>query len=83
MDTHGSELIGYISLEGCISARVLVHALHAAGPNPTRRSLIQALEGSAAINVGDLRLGFSADNHQASRQVFMTRLEQGRVVPVR
>jgi branched-chain amino acid transport system substrate-binding protein len=50
-------------LEGYASAKVAVQALRAAGPNPTRASLLRALNSMERFDMGNLALGFSPADH--------------------
>lgn len=78
-DMEGSK-VGYTSLEGYVDAVVLVEALKKAGPNPTRAGLVAALE-SLSIDVGGLKVAFSASSHQGSKSVFLTRVQGGKAEP--
>ena len=50
-------------LEGLVAAKVLVAALRAAGPNPTRASLQAALEGLHKFDVGGLDVTYGPNDH--------------------
>jgi len=80
---HGDEPLRFVNFEGCISARVLVKALQAAGPAATSQSLWASLEALGQFDLGGLPMAFSAQQHQASSQVFLTRIWDGRITPVR
>jgi ABC-type branched-subunit amino acid transport system substrate-binding protein len=58
----------YGSLEGYITAKALVIALRAAGKEPSRTSLVRALEGGA-FDLGGIKLAYSGAEHQGSRFV--------------
>ncbi|MDG9923834.1 MULTISPECIES: ABC transporter substrate-binding protein [unclassified Pseudomonas] len=73
--------LGYASLEGYIGAAVLVEALRRIGPQPTRAQLVDALE-SLDLDLGGFQVRFGPDDHQGSDAVYLTRIEQGRAVPV-
>ncbi len=70
---------GYTSLEGYINAAVLVEALKKVGGDPTRASLVAALEGLSA-DIGGFKVGFSASSHQGSKAVYLTRVQGGKAV---
>lgn len=72
---------GYASLEGYIDAAVLVEALRRSGQQPTRARLVEVLE-SLDVDLGGFRVAFAPDDHQGSDAVYLTRIEQGRAVPV-
>lgn len=77
------EALGFVNFEGCISARVLAAALERAGKDLTRDKLIEALETMKALNVGGLPISFSSDNHQASQQIFLTQIRDGKIVKIK
>jgi branched-chain amino acid transport system substrate-binding protein len=63
--THGS-------LEGYISAKVLVEALKRAGPQLTRAKLISTLESMTNYDVGGMNFSYSPEDHQGSNFVELT-----------
>lgn len=69
-----------LSLEGYLTARVLIEGLKRADPNPDREEVI---DGLLALGDFDLGLGvplrLSPADHQASHQVWPTRLINGQV----
>lgn len=72
----------FISLEGYIAARILLTALERIESRPERETLIDALEGLGAFDLGlGSRLRLAAEEHQASHTVWPTRLQGGRFVP--
>jgi branched-chain amino acid transport system substrate-binding protein len=72
--------MGFISLEGCISARLLVRALELSGPGLTRELLMQNLEKMGSEDLGGLTAKLSAENHQAFSRVYLTRIADGKLV---
>lgn len=76
---QGGQPLGFVNFEGCISASLLVLALERAGPKVTRQSLLQTLDGMKGVNLGGLSVDLSAQQHQASHRVFLTRLLNGRI----
>ena len=50
-------------LEGFAAAKVLVEGLRRAGPQPTRQSLRDALEGMTRYDLGGISVSYSANNH--------------------
>lgn len=73
--------VNYSSLEGYVDAAVLVEALKKAGANPTRAGLVSALEG-LNVDLGGLKVGFSATSHQGAKDVFLTVVRGGKAVQV-
>lgn len=59
----------YTSLEGYISARVLVEALQNSGSNPSPGRLVAALENIRQLDLGGYEVKFSATSHDGSRRV--------------
>ncbi len=73
--------VNYSSLEGYVDAAVLVEALKKTGANPTRAGFLSALEG-LNTDLGGLKVGFSATNHQGAKDVFLTVVRGGKAVQV-
>ncbi len=73
---------GYASLEGYATAKLLVLALTAMKGQPTRAGLIDACETMHQVDLGGVLVDFSADNHQASREVFLTQVRGGLALPI-
>lgn len=69
--------VSFTSLEGYIAARVFTEGLRRAGPNPSRGSLIAALEGMSDVDVGGFRVGFTPSNHSLSTFVDLTVIQAG------
>ncbi len=77
------ELFSFRSLEGFINAKVIVEGLRRAGPNPTRASFRQALESLRNFDLGIAApLTFGPERHQGLDNVYFTRVDNGRWVPV-
>ncbi len=71
----------FVSLEGYVTARVLVEGLRRAGPALTRESFVDAVEAMAGVDVGLGPLtAYSPDYHQAFGKVFPTVLRGGEAV---
>ncbi len=62
----------YSSLEGFISAKVMVEGLRRAGKNLTRERLIQALETMDPYDVGGFKITYTPQDHRGSRYVDLT-----------
>ena len=74
--------LSFVSFEGCISATLMVAALRRAGADLTRERLVRSFETFDRLDLGGLRVTLGPDNHQASTAVFLTRIADGRIVPV-
>lgn len=53
----------YGSLEGYLTAKVLVAALRLAGPTPTRESLVKGLETAGSMEINGLKIRYQDGNH--------------------
>lgn len=73
--------VNYGSLEGYVDAAVLLEALKKAGNNPTRATFLSAME-SLSIDLGGLKVAFSATSHQGAKDVFLTVVRGGKAVQV-
>jgi ABC-type branched-subunit amino acid transport system substrate-binding protein len=73
----------FISLEGFINAKVIVEGLRRAGVNPSRATLRQAFESIKGLDLGiGAPLSFGPERHQGLDNVYFTRVENGRWVPI-
>ncbi|WP_226407614.1 ABC transporter substrate-binding protein [Synechococcus sp. MU1625] len=63
---------GFTSFEGYLAARMITEALARAGKNPTRQSLVQALESINDLDLGGFRIQMGRDDHNASDFVELT-----------
>lgn len=79
---HSGEALGFVNFEGCITAKVMVAALERAGKDVSREALVGALRTMQGVDLGGMRVGFAADNHQASNAVFLTQIREGRITKV-
>jgi len=68
----------YVSFEGYVNGRVLIAALEKAGAEPTREQLVEALNSTTNVDMDGIKVSFSAQNHQASNAVFLTRVKGGK-----
>ena len=61
--------VNFSSLEGFISAKVLVEGLRRTGKEPTRERFVAALESISALDFGGFQVSFSPTNHNGSQFV--------------
>jgi branched-chain amino acid transport system substrate-binding protein len=80
MSTAGRGSFDLTSLEGYIDAAVLVEGLKKAD-SLTRSSFLSAMEG-LKVTIGGLNISFSPSNHQALKEVFLTKIEKGKAVSI-
>ncbi|MBI5444255.1 MAG: ABC transporter substrate-binding protein [Deltaproteobacteria bacterium] len=76
------EKLGFVNLEGCLTAKTLVLGLEKAGQDLTRAGLIKALEGVQGVDLGGLTLTFGPQDHQGSDHVFLTQIKDGKITPL-
>jgi len=62
----------FSAMEGFLTAKVMVEALRRAGKNPTRESLVDALEKMQDVDLGGFYVGYSPKNHAGSKFVDLT-----------
>jgi ABC-type branched-subunit amino acid transport system substrate-binding protein len=72
MTEAGQKEVDFSSLEGYITARVFVEGLKRAGRNPTRDSLIAALETIRDWDMGGFTVGYGPQDHIGSNFVEVT-----------
>jgi len=80
---HTGDPLGFVNFEGCLTARVMVAALDKVGQSLTRKALLDALAAMKGTDVGGLTVGFTPQNHQAFDQVFLTQIQNGKIVKLR
>src|SRR5262249_17845528 len=68
----GKKDLSFTSLESYIGAKMLVEALRQAGPKPTRRGFMKALDGMKNWDAGGYTVGFSSGDHNGSSFVELT-----------
>jgi ABC-type branched-subunit amino acid transport system substrate-binding protein len=74
----------YVSLEGYVTASLLVQALKQAGPQPTTEKLVDSLENIHNLDMGlGTPINFGRAEHQASHKVWGTALDDsGKFQPI-
>jgi len=72
---QGVEL-NHTVLEGYLMAKVLVAAIEKAGPAPTRRALVEALDGLRNFDAGGLSISYSPDDHSGPSFTDVTVLDR-------
>ena len=72
----GNKDFSSISLESYIAAKVLVEGIRRAGANPTRESLLKALDSIRNFDVGGYIVDFSPSNHNGSKFVELTAINR-------
>ena len=71
------EAPGYVSLEGFVSANILIQALKRAGPQLDIEKLMDVLENMRNLDLGlEVPLGFGRAEHQASHKIRGTAIDE-------
>jgi len=73
----GKKEFSFTSLEAYICAKVLAEGIRRAGANPTRESLLKALDSIRNYDAGGYTVDFSSTNHNGSRFVELTAISKG------
>ncbi len=72
MKAMGIEELNYNTMQGYVSARVMVEGLRAAGKNPTRESFVTAMENMSRLDLGGFDLRYSSQLRHGSSFVDIT-----------
>ncbi len=64
--------INYVSMEGFVTARLMIEALRRAGATPTRERLVEALENGRAIELGNYSVSFTPRDRDGGDFVELT-----------
>ena len=81
MRAIGATELSYMSLEAYVNCVVMVTALRQAGPNLSEEALIQALE-NLNIDLQSFTVRFTPDTREGTHQLFLTKIDHGRCVPI-
>ena len=77
MTEAGQKDFDFSSLEGYLTARVLVEGLRRAGKNLSRDALIAGLESMHDVNLGGFTITYGAKSHQGSNFTDLTIIGRG------
>ncbi|CAN2041421.1 branched-chain amino acid transport system substrate-binding protein [Candidatus Magnetomoraceae bacterium gMMP-15] len=75
------DLIGFVSLEGYIAAKLFCMAAETVGNNLTRKNFLEALYKIKNFNLGGLTLTYGETDNQGMDQVFLTIIKDGSIYP--
>jgi ABC-type branched-subunit amino acid transport system substrate-binding protein len=81
---YPGEQPGFVSLEGFVDAMVMVDGIKRAGADLTREGLIRGIESIHQLDVGlgpELKLNYSAHDHEGFKTVIPSVIRSGRAVP--
>ncbi len=74
---------GFVSLEGYLAGRLVVHALQLCGKDVDRECLLRVLRTAARFDIDGFPLDYGEDDNQGSDQVFLTIIgEDGGYLPL-
>ena len=76
MNKMGVKNWSFASMEGFITAKVVVEGLRRAGKNPTRESFVAALESIGRWDMDGYLVNFTPNNHNGSRYVELTAISR-------
>ncbi|KXF83428.1 ABC transporter substrate-binding protein [Enterovibrio coralii] len=72
----------YTQLEGYLNAKVIVEALKRSGENLTRERFVRSMEGLKNKDFGGLQVNFGRSDRQGLDDVYLTKIENGKAVPL-
>ena len=78
MKENSSAAPSYASIQGFISAKLLVEGLKRAGPRPTQKGFALALESIGNIDLGGYSISYGPSKHDGSQYVDITMIKNGR-----
>ena len=74
---------GFVSFEGYLAGRLVVHALQLCGKDVDRECLLRVLRTAAEFDIDGFPLDYGEDDNQGSDQVFLTIIgEDGGYLPL-
>jgi ABC-type branched-subunit amino acid transport system substrate-binding protein len=79
---YSNEPLGFVNLEGCVTAKAIVKAMESMGKDITREGLIRAFEGMKGVDIGGMVFKMGEDDHQASDTVYLTEIRNGKITSV-
>ena len=80
---NGGGTLGWVTFEGCVTAKVMVVALERAGRAPERAGLVKALHSLQGPDRGGRKIAFAENNHQGLFDLFRTQIQGGKIAKPR
>lgn len=80
-DAGKGEEIGFVSLEGYMTAKLFCQTLSKMHGNITREELIKTVGRVGAFDLGGITLRFGPNDHQGMDKVFMVNFDGGKINP--
>jgi len=77
------ESFGFVSLEGFLSAKLVVNALELAGKDLTRENFISAFEHLKVDTIDGFEISMDSTEHQALNNVYITKYENGKFIQIK
>jgi ABC-type branched-subunit amino acid transport system substrate-binding protein len=74
---------GFVSLEGFLSAKLVVEALKLSGESLNRDSFIKSFEDLASNSLNGLDISLSENDHQAMESVYLTSFKNGELIEIK
>ncbi|TVM19547.1 ABC transporter substrate-binding protein [Oceanidesulfovibrio indonesiensis] len=82
-ESYASPRYGFVSFEGFLNAKVMVHVLQRLGENARAADIRRAAETLNNLDIGiDVPVGFSRNDHQGLVKIYYTTVSEGAFVPV-
>jgi len=78
MKENSNAVPSYASIQGFISAKLLIEGLKRAGPNLTQKGFVRALESIGTIDLGGYLISYGPSKHDGSQYVDITMIKNGR-----
>ncbi|WP_372999928.1 ABC transporter substrate-binding protein [Sulfurimonas sp.] len=74
---------GFVSLEGFLSAKLVVEALKLSGESLNRKSFIKSFEELPSNSLDGLEISLSENDHQAMGSVYLTTFKNGELIDIK
>ncbi len=74
--------ISYISFEGYLAGRFFIEVLKGVRLPLTREKFIDYIEQKKQFNIDDIALTFGAEDHQGLDVTYLTRIQDGKIIPL-
>ncbi|WP_373035003.1 ABC transporter substrate-binding protein [Sulfurimonas sp.] len=80
--THPEEVCDFVSLEGFLSAKLVVEALKSSEERLDRESFVKSFEQLPADALEGLKISMSKNDHQAMDSIYLTTFKDGRLIAI-
>ncbi|NOR57314.1 MAG: leucine/isoleucine/valine-binding protein precursor, partial [Sulfurimonas sp.] len=80
---NSKHVCGFVSLEGFLSAKLVVEALKLSGESLNRDSFIKSFEDLASNSLDGLDISLSESDHQAMGSVYLTTFKNDELIEIK